>query len=149
MRDPQTIPAATFDHFDFFFSWVGCSVFFFFHRFVFRSGFFFLFFFHWFGLQLWVFYFIFIFIFYISFSEFGYWKEKKKKKSLYRLTGMGLQIVWKILSDGNWVIMPKGCEKLSDEWWVMSDEWWKLSDQKNEAKQPLIFLSMFRPKGKN
>ena len=50
---------------------------------------------------------------------------------------MGIQIVWKILSDGNWVMMPKGYEKLSDEWWMMSDEWWKLSDQKNEAKQPL------------
>ena len=145
MRDPQTIPAATFDHFDFFFP--GLAVRFFFFSPI-RSSvlvFFFFFFFHWFGLQFWVFYFI--FIFYISFGEFGYWKEKKK--SLYRVTGMGLQIVWKILSDGNWVMMPKGCEKLSDEWWVMSDEWWKLSDQKNEAKQPLIFLSMFRPKGKN
>ena len=52
----------------------------------------------------------------------------------YELWGMDPQIVWKILSDGNWVTMPNGCEKLSDEWWVMSDEWWKLSDKKNEAK---------------
>ena len=37
---------------------------------------------------------------------------------------MGPQIVWKILSDGNWVMMPNGCEKLSDEWWVISYEWW-------------------------
>ena len=51
---------------------------------------------------------------------------------------MSPQIVWKILSYGNWVMMPNGCEKLSDKWWVMSYEWWKLSDQKNEAKQPLI-----------
>ena len=59
---------------------------------------------------------------------------------------MGPQIVWKILSDGNWVMMPNECEKLSDEWWVMnyewwvmSDEWWKLSDGKSEAKQALSF----------
>ena len=50
---------------------------------------------------------------------------------------MGPQIVWKILSDGNWVMMPNECENLSNKWWVMSDEWWKLSDQKNESKQPL------------
>ena len=56
----------------------------------------------------------------------------------------GPQIVWKILSDGNWVMMPNGCEKLSDEWWVMSYEWWvmeiewwKLSDEKWLAKQTL------------
>ena len=46
----------------------------------------------------------------------------------------GPQIVWKILSDGNWVMMPNGCENLSDELWVMSDEWWKLSDEKWLAK---------------
>ena len=62
---------------------------------------------------------------------------EKKKKKLYRLTGMGPQIVGKILSDGNWVIIPNGCEKLSDEWWVMSYELWVMSDQKSEAKQPL------------
>ena len=45
--------------------------------------------------------------------------------------------MWKILSDENWVMMPNGCEKLSDEWEVMSDEWWKFSDKKNEAKQSL------------
>ena len=43
---------------------------------------------------------------------------------LHWLTGMGSQIVWKILSYGNWVMMPNGCEKLSDEWWVMSDGNW-------------------------
>ena len=37
---------------------------------------------------------------------------------------MGPQIVWKILSDGNWVMTPNECEKLSDELWVMSDELW-------------------------
>ena len=47
------------------------------------------------------------------------------KKKLYQLTSMGPQIVWKILSDGNWVMMPNGCKKLSDEWWVMKIEWWK------------------------
>ena len=51
--------------------------------------------------------------------------EKKKKKKLYRLTGMGPQIVWKILSDGNWVMMSNGCEKLSDELWVIEIEWSK------------------------
>ena len=73
---------------------------------------------------------------------------EKEKKKLYRLTGMSSQIVWKILSDGNWVMMPNGCEKLSDEWWVMSyewrvmsDKWLKLSDQKNKAKQPLRFFA--------
>ena len=38
--------------------------------------------------------------------------------------------MWKILSDGNWVMMPNVCEKLSDEWW-------KLSDGKSKAKQTL------------
>ena len=75
--------------------------------------------------------------FFLSFSEFGYWKQKKKqkktKKKLNQLTHMSSQIVWKILSDGNWVMMPNGCEKLSDEWW-------KLSDQKNESKQPLSII---------
>ena len=47
------------------------------------------------------------------------------------------QIVWKILSDENWVMMPNKCENLSNEWWVMNDELWKLSDKKTEAKQPL------------
>ena len=70
MRDPQIVPAATFDHFDIFF-WVSLGT---------------------------------------------------KKKKLYRLTGMGPQIMWKILSDGNWVMMPNKCEKLSDKLWVMSDE---------------------------
>ena len=57
---------------------------------------------------------------------------------------MGPQIVWKILSDGNWVMMSNGCEKLSDELWVMSDEWWKLKDEKWLAKQALnLSLSHF------
>ena len=43
---------------------------------------------------------------------------------MYRLIGIGPQTVWKILSDGNWVMMPNECEKLSDGWWVMIDEWW-------------------------
>ena len=132
MRDLQTVPAVTFDHFwlFFFLGWLFGSFFFFFFFLllllfslvrsilgflfiylftgsVFSSGFFFL-----------------IYI-YISFGEFGYWKKKKK---LYRLTGMGPQIVWKILSDGNWVMMPNRCEKLSDELWVMSDEWWVISN---------------------
>ena len=91
----------------------------------------FFFFFHWFGLQ-----FVFLFLFYFLASvSLG---TEKKKKNLYWLTGMGPQIVWKILSDINWVMMPNGCEKLSDEWWVMKIEWWKLSDEKTLAKQPLI-----------
>ena len=62
-------------------------------------------------------------------------KKKKKEKKLHRMTCMGPQIVWKILSDGNWVMMSNGCEKLGDdvkrvwkiEWWVMSDKWWVMS----------------------
>ena len=50
--------------------------------------------------------------------------------------------MWKILSDGNWVMMPNVCEKLSDEWW-------KLSDKKNEAKQPLSFWKSEYRKKKN
>ena len=73
--------------------------------------------------------FIYLFIFNISFGEFGYWKKKMrvwvlKKKKKHQLTGMDSQIVWKILSDGNWVMMLNRCEKLSDEWWKLSDEWW-------------------------
>ena len=45
------------------------------------------------------------------------------------MTCMDPQIVWKILSDGNWVMMSNGCEKLSDEWWVISDELWVMSDE--------------------
>ena len=41
---------------------------------------------------------------------------------------MSPQIVWKILSYGNWVMMPNGCEKLSDKRWIMSYEWWMMSD---------------------
>ena len=72
----------------------------------------------------------------------------KKKKKLYRLTGMGPQIVLKILNDENWVMMPNECEKLSDEWWVMSDEWWKLSDGKSESKLALsdhLFIKTLPP----
>ena len=70
MRDLQIVPAATFDHFDFFsLSWL--FGFFFLTGSVFSSDFYF-------------------FIFYISFSEFGYYREKK---NLYWLTGMGPQIV--------------------------------------------------------
>ena len=103
MRDPQTVPAATFDHFDFFF-------------------------FRWFGLPFWGFLKFFFFIIFFILASVSLGTEKGKKKKLYRLTGMGSQIVWKILSDGNWVMMPNGCEKLSDEWWVMSDKWRVTSD---------------------
>ena len=140
MRDSQTVPAATFDHFDFFFPGLAVRfffllvrssilVFFFFTGSVFHFGFFFSFFF--FPLvrsSVLGFYFIlFYFLFFILASvSLGIGKKKK----LYQPTGIDPQIVWKILSDGNWVMMPNGCEKLSDKWW-------KLSDQKNEAKQPL------------
>ena len=49
-------------------------------------------------------------------------KTKKREKNLHWLTCMGPQIVWKILSDENWMMMSNGCEKLSDEWWMMNDE---------------------------
>ena len=90
---------------------------------------------------------LFGFFFFISFDDLG------TEKKMYRLTGIGPQIMWKILSDGNWVMMPNGCEKLSDEWWimsyeswVMSDEWWKLSDEKWLAKQALrgCLVSVFK-----
>ena len=67
MRDPQTVPAATFDHFDFFF-FAGS---------VFRSG---------------VFLNFFLIIFFIL-ASVSLGTEKEKKKKLYRLTGMGSQIV--------------------------------------------------------
>ena len=54
--------------------------------------------------------------------------------------------MWKILSDRNWVMMPNGCEKLSDEWWVMSDEWRKLSDEISLAKQALKFFVFMNPR---
>ena len=77
------------------------------------------------------FFLFYLFIFFISqvrssvfffFKLRWVWVLKKKKK--HQLTGMDSQIVWKILSDGNWVMMPNRCEKLSDEWWKLSDEWW-------------------------
>ena len=113
MRDPQTVPAATFDHFDFFFSWVGYSILFFFP--------------HWFGLQFW---FIYIYIYILVSVSLGTENKtkKNKKKKLHWLTSMGPQIVWKILSDRNWVMMPNGCKKLSDEWWKLSDQNWVMSD---------------------
>ena len=51
--------------------------------------------------------------------------------------------MWKILNDGNWVIIPNGYEKLSDELWVMSDEWRKLSDKKMNPNNPLIIDYVF------
>ena len=39
--------------------------------------------------------------------------------------------MWKILSDGKWVIVPNKYSILSDEWWVMKIEW-----PKNESKHP-------------
>ena len=40
--------------------------------------------------------------------------------------------MWKILSDGKWVMVPNKYSILSDKWWVMKIEW-----PKNESKQPL------------
>ena len=64
MRDLQTVPTATFDHFDLFFLTDS----------VFNSGFFF---FPLFQSPVLGFY-LFIYLFYISFGEFGYLKKKKK-----------------------------------------------------------------------
>ena len=55
-------------------------------------------------------------------------KENKKKKTIvpgdsYR----AYKIVWKILSDGKWLMVSNKHGIL--EWWVMNDEWQKLSDQ--------------------
>ena len=62
-------------------------------------------------------------------GECGSYKWASGSKVVCEVHGETLakQIVWKILSDGNWVMMPNKCEKLSDEWW-------KLSDEKSEAK---------------
>ena len=40
---------------------------------------------------------------------------KKKKKKTTPTDRYGPTNSVKILSDGNWVMMPNGCEKLSDE----------------------------------
>ena len=99
---------------------------------------FFRFFFIGFGLLHWVFF----FFFFIGFGFLGTKKRKKKKKAPWQ--AWAPQIVWKIVSDGNWVMKANECEKLSDKWWVISDElwvisdeWWKLSDQILLAKQTL------------
>ena len=73
---------------------------------------------------------LFVFFFFLILTSVSLGTEKKKKKKLYRLTSMGPQIVWKILSDGNWVMMSNGCEKLSDEWWVMSYGNWVMEKVK-------------------
>ena len=76
-----------------------------------------------------------------------------KQKCSDTVTVVGSMNSVKILSDRNWVMKANGCEKLSDEWWVMSDDWWvmsddwwvmeiewrKLSDQILLAKQALSF----------
>ena len=153
MRDPQTVPATTFDHFwlfffffFFFLGWLFFSFFFFFLSFFFLGWLFVVFFLGWLFV---VFFFtvrssILVFIFYFFYFNFLIASVSlgTEKKKMHRLTGMGPQIVWKILSNGNWVMMPNGCEKLSDEWWVIEIEWWKLSDEKNEAKQPLSILQL-------
>ena len=48
-------------------------------------------------------------------------RRKKKKAALWQ--AWALQIVWKIVSDGNWVMKANGCEKLSDENWVTKFCW--------------------------
>ena len=55
-------------------------------------------------------------------------KKSGEKKNLTKWQKWGPQIVWKILSDGKWVMVPNRCEKLSNEWWMMSYEWWVMSD---------------------
>ena len=73
----------------------------------------------------------------------------KKKKKLYRLTGVGPMNSVKILSDENksdvakWVwknelwVMSDELWVMSDELWVMEIEWRKLSDEKYLPKQAL------------
>ena len=122
MRDPQTIPTATFDHFDFFFSWVGCSVLFFL-----LTGSVFSFGFSFFSLvrsSVLVFY---LFIFFILASvSLGTGKKKKKKEEeeeeavpadRYGPTNSVKNIEWWKLGDD-----AKRVWKI--EWWMMSDEWW-------------------------
>ena len=91
MRDPQTVPAKTFDHFDFFFPRLAVR-FFFPTGSIFSSDFFF---FHWFGLQFWFFFFPTSSVF--SSGFFFFFKASvslgTKKKRLHRLIGMGSQIV--------------------------------------------------------
>ena len=66
-----------------------------------------------------------------------YWK----KKNCAKWQVLGPQIVWKILSDDNWVMVPNGCSIL--KWWVMSDEWRKLSGEKYASKHGLKVLGNF------
>ena len=124
------------------FSWVGYSLFFLFLFFFFLGWLFVVFFsfsFSWVGyLLLLVFFFFtvrssilvfFFFNFLLASMSLGT-KKKLKKKKATPLTGMGPQIVWKILNDENWVMMPNGCENLSDELWVMSDKNWVIKKMK-------------------
>ena len=80
------------------------------------------------------------FLFYISFGELG----TKKKKKLYRLTGVGPMNSVKILSDEIKSDVAKWVWK--NEWWVMSYKWWmmkiewqKSSDHFLLAKQALRY----------
>ena len=66
------------------------------------------------------------FFFFTGFGEFGYRKKKKKKRTCTTWQVWGSQIVWKILSDEKWVMVPNGCKKLSDEWWKLSDGNWMM-----------------------
>ena len=109
----------TLGGFFFFFHWVRFVAFFFFCSFI---GFFF-----WLGFSGFSFFFFCSFIgffFLLGFSEFNFffflywvqWVWVLKKKNCIKWQVWGPQIVWQILSDEKWVIVPNGCEKLSDEW---------------------------------
>ena len=100
MRDPQTVPAATFDHFDFFFPWVGCSVFF---SSLVRSS-----------------VLVFIFLFFIL-ASVSLGTEKKKKSVLADRCGP-INSVKNI----EWWQVSDGAKQVGHfKWWVMSDKWWK------------------------
>ena len=68
--------------------------------------------------------------FLIFFFFFFLWVwDEGKKKSCTEWQVWEPQTVWKILSDGKWVMVSNECGILkwwviSEEWWVMSDEWW-------------------------
>ena len=160
MRDPQTVPAVTFDHFwlFFFFSWVGYSFFlsfflsffflgwlfvvffvflFLFPGLVVRCFFFFFFFLGWLFVVVFFFFFtvrssilVFFFNFLLASMSLGTEKKKSYTVDRYGPTNSVKNIEW-------WKLGDDAKRVWKFEWWVMSDEWWKLSDQKNEAKQPL------------
>ena len=102
------------------YKWVSRFFFYYYYYFLFGLG--------WSGF----FFFSFSFLLSLGLGDLGTGKEKRKKSKKKSCTEWQVwepQTVWKILSDGKWVMVPNeyGILKwwvISEEWWVMSDEWW-------------------------